>query len=59
MGETRIRFFGLNDEKLFFDERKKRFVFLEDAPAIAERTYKNSFFKSQRPDLYGQEQHEF
>ncbi len=49
----RIRFFGISDEKLFYDERKKRFVYLEDAPAIAEKTYKNQHFKEQRPDLYG------
>lgn len=41
----RIRFFGLSDNKLFYDERKKRFVFLEDAPAIAEKAYKNAHFK--------------
>ena len=55
----RIRFFGLSDDKLYYDERKKRFVYLEDAPAIAEKTYKNQHFKEQRPDLFGQEQHEF
>jgi hypothetical protein len=55
----RVKFFGLSDEKLYYDERKKRFVYLEDAPAIAEKAYKNSHFKEQRPDLYGQEQHEF
>ena len=55
----RVKFFGLSDEKLYYDDRKKRFVYLEDAPAIAEKAYKNSHFKEQRPDLYGQEQHEF
>ena len=49
----RIRFFGLQDDKLFYDERKKRFVYLGDAPAITEKTYKNSHFKEQRPDLAG------
>lgn len=49
----RIKFFGLNDDKLYYDERKKRFVFLEDAPAFAEKAFKNSHFKTQRPDLYG------
>ena len=55
----RIKFFGLTDDKLFYDERKKRFIFMENAPAVAEKTFKNSHFKVQRPDLYGQEQHEF
>ncbi len=49
----RVKFFGISDEKLYYDERKKRFVYLEDAPAIAEKAYKNSHFKEQRPDLYG------
>ena len=44
MGE-RIRFFGLADDKLYYDERKRRFVHLEDAPAIAEKAYKNTHFK--------------
>jgi hypothetical protein len=55
----RIRFFGLQDDKLFYDERKKRFVYLDNAPAIVEKSYKNAHFKEQRPDLYGQEAHEF
>ena len=29
-------FFGITDDKVYYDERKKRFVFLEDAPLIAE-----------------------
>ena len=49
----RIKFFGISDEKLYYDERKKRFVYLEDAPAIVEKAFKNSHFKEQRPDLYG------
>ena len=56
---TRGRFFGLSDDKLFYDERKKRFVYMDDAPNIVQQSFKNSHFKEQRPDLYGQEQHEF
>ena len=41
----RVKFFGLSDEKLYYDERKKRFVYLEDTPAIAEKAYKNTHFK--------------
>lgn len=41
----RIRYFGLSDDKLLYDERKKRFVYLEDAPAIVEKNFKNSHFK--------------
>ena len=46
-------FFNLSDNKLYYDERKKRFVFLENAPIMAEKAYKNVHFKTQRPDLYG------
>ena len=42
----RNRFFGISDNKVYYDERKKRFVFLEDAPVFAERAYKNSYFKT-------------
>lgn len=59
MTGQRIRFFGISDDKLYYDERKKRFVYLDDAPAIMHKGYKNVHFKDQRPDLYGQEQHEF
>lgn len=45
MPDTRVRFFGITDDKLFYDERKKRFVYLEDAPAIMHKTYNNSHFK--------------
>ena len=55
----RVRFFSLSDDKLYYDERKKRFVYLDEAPAQAEKAFKNTHFKEQRPDLWGQEQHEF
>lgn len=41
----RSRFFGISDEKLYYDERKKRFVFLEDAPLYAEKAFNKNFFK--------------
>lgn len=40
------KFFGISDNKLYYDERKKRFVFLDDAPIIAERAYNKNFFKT-------------
>lgn len=40
-----MRFFGLSDDKLYYDERKKRFVFLDDAPIAMENAYAKSFFK--------------
>ena len=45
MVEGRMNFFGLSEDKLYYDERKKRFVNTKDAPANVERSYKNSHFK--------------
>jgi hypothetical protein len=41
----RTSFFNLADDKLVYDERKKRFVFLEDAPSFVDRAYRASMFK--------------
>lgn len=41
----RYKFFNLGDDKLVYDERKKRFVFLEDAPVFVERSYRAAMFK--------------
>ena len=40
-----MNFFGLSEDKLYYDERKKRFVSTKDAPGYVERAYKNSHFK--------------
>ena len=45
MGEGRMNFFGLSEDKLYYDERKKRFVNTKDAPAHVERSYTNNHFK--------------
>ena len=45
MSEGRMRFFGLSEEKLYYDESKKRFVSTKDAPAVIERSFKNGHFK--------------
>ena len=45
MADTRMNFFGLSEDKLYYDERKKRFVNTKDAPGHVERSYKNSHFK--------------
>jgi len=47
MGE-RVKFFNLSDDKLYYDERKKRFVFLEDAPEVVYKEVNNSHFKEVR-----------
>ena len=45
MADNRMNFFGLSEDKLYYDERKKRFVSTKDAPGYVERAYKNSHFK--------------
>lgn len=49
MSEGRMRFFGLSEEKLYYDESKKRFVSTKDAPAFIERGFKNNHFKDVSP----------
>ena len=46
-------FFGVAQEKVYYDERKKRFFSSKDAPAQMMRSANSGFFKDQRPDLYG------
>jgi hypothetical protein len=43
-----MRFFGLSEDKLYYDESKKRFVSTKDAPAYIERSFKNGHFKDVR-----------
>ena len=42
----RVNFFGINDDKLIYDERKKRFVHTADMPGYMARQYRNNHFKS-------------
>ena len=43
------------EDKLYYDEKKKRFVNTANAPGISHRQYYGGHFKTQRPDLFGQE----
>ena len=43
-------FFGAED-KVFFDERKKRIVFIDSAPKHVQDEFLHSAFKTSRPDL--------
>ena len=44
-GSEKISFFGVDDNKLIYDERKKRFVQTEDLPRNLTRQYRNNVFK--------------
>ena len=57
--ERRLNYFNIADDKLYYDERKKRFVHTKNMPAGVERQIKSSHFKHQRPDLYGVEREDF
>ena len=50
---TKTTFFGLAQDKIYYDERKKRFFSSKDAPDSLMRSYTTSYFKERRPDLYG------
>ena len=41
----RINFFGFQDDKLIYDERKKRFVHTSQMPAYIQKQYQNNQFK--------------
>lgn len=45
MSEYRVNFFGLAEDKLYYDERKKRFVNTKNMPANMEREMRSSAFK--------------
>ena len=55
----RLNFFGIADDKLIYDERKKRFVHTTDLPESMQREYLYGGFKFQRPDLIGNEKLDF
>ena len=57
--EGRTSFFAFSDDKLYYDEARKRFVSTKNAPSYLERQFRSSHFKHQRPDLFGQEKVEF
>mgnify|MGYP006889562445 CR=1 FL=1 len=46
MSERQYDFFGFQDEKLIYDERKKRFVHTKNLPASLQRQYQNANFKT-------------
>ena len=58
-GERNDFFGGLNEDRLIYDERKKRFMHTAQLPGHLQRQYQANHFKSQRPDLVGQEAQEF
>ena len=44
-GNDRVNFFGIDDDKLIYDERKKRFVHTADLPRSLSRQYQKNSFK--------------
>ena len=52
-------YFNFSNNKVLYDERKKRFIYLKEAKKDHKALYNKSFFKFQRPDLYGTDQIDF
>ena len=46
-------FFNFTDDEVYWDEKKKRFIYLTGATVQDIQNYKGRYFKGQRPDLYG------
>ena len=47
-----MRFFGLSEDKLYYDERKKRIINTRNMTGNMEREFKNSAFKYVRVSIY-------
>ena len=47
----RETFFNFTENEVFWDEKRKRFIYLDGATSKDLQDYKGRFFKSQRPDL--------
>ena len=45
MSSNRVNFFNLADDKLVYDEKRKRFVNTSNAPGFAHRQYYQGHFK--------------
>ena len=57
--QTHSHFMGVGQEKVYYDERKKRFFSTKGAPIYLRNSANASYFKDQRPDLYGIEKKDF
>ena len=45
MSSDRVSFFGFGEDKLYYDEKKKRFVNTANAPGFVHRQYYQNHFK--------------
>ena len=45
MTSDNVNFFGLSEDGLWYDERKKRFVSSKNAPEYVVRSFRHSHFK--------------
>ena len=45
MSSDRHSFFSLSDDKLYYDEKRKRFVNTDNAPSFTHRQHYQSHFK--------------
>uniref|UniRef100_A0A7S3CSD0 Uncharacterized protein n=1 Tax=Strombidium rassoulzadegani TaxID=1082188 RepID=A0A7S3CSD0_9SPIT len=57
--QAHFNIFNHDDNKLIYDERKKRFVHSKNMSEPMKRMYQQAQFKNQRPDLVGAELEDF
>ncbi len=52
-------YFNFSNNKILFDEKKKRFIYLKGAKKQHRKLFNKSYFKSQRPDIIDQASEEW
>ena len=50
---------NFSEDTIMWDEKKKRFVYLDTASVADVRLFSRNFFRNARPDLFGTDQNEF
>ena len=56
---TSYNYFNFSNNKILYDERKKRFIYLKGAKKQHKMLFNKNFFKNQRPDLVGMDQEQW
>ena len=59
MDTKRVQIFNFSENKIMYDERKKRFTYLDSANSFQYKTYMGGAFNNQRPDLALEDQRKF
>ena len=57
--KQKYNYFNFSNNKVLYDERKKRFIYIRNANKQHKRLFNKSHFKEQRPDFSGMQQENF